>query len=266
MVREAGRLRWRLARPVANLLAGPYRSAFKGGGIEFADARPYEPGDDWRRIHWSLSARKNQPYLRLGQEERELTCVIAIDRSPSMFISSEKAHLTLEVAVALALAALLNGDRVRWVSFTDQVEYFSPARRGERHIWGSLNLLLHSTAKGKKTRLLPLLSWFQALHPRRTFLVVISDLFFQDREAWKWLKALSHKHFIFLAGIRSAEEALQVPWGFLPFREVETGATGVAKGSLAPTPFQRSSLRSALFLPSTSTVAQLRAALLHPLR
>lgn len=263
-LKEVERLRWRLLRPVANLLVGPYRSVFRGEGIEFSDARPYQPGDDWRRVHWSLTARKNQPYLRLGQEERELTCVIAIDRSASMHIAPEKEQLTLEAVVALALSAWLNGDRVRWITFTDTVEQFSPARRGERHIWGSLAQLIAAPPQSKRTRLAPLLGWVASVHRRRVFFVLVSDLFFQDAEAWPLLRAMTVKHFVLLVVPRVGEEAIDLPWGLLPVEEVEVGWRGSVRSLQPPFP-PTAALRQAVLFPQLSPIRALRKALLPPL-
>ncbi|MCX7606656.1 MAG: DUF58 domain-containing protein [Bacteroidia bacterium] len=266
IVETVHRIRWRLSRPVTSLLIGPYQSAFKGEGIEFSDTRPYEPGDDWRRIHWSLTARKNLPYIRLGREERELICVIAIDRSPSMQISEEKIRLTMEAAVALGLSALLNGDRVRWVTFTDRIEAFSSVCRGEKLIWGNLALLLDKPVRGRHTRLQPLLGWFSSFHRRRSFFILISDLFFQDLETTQpRLQALSLRHFVLLATPRLPQEAIDLPWGYLPTEEVEAGARAVIRSArLSSLPIK--GIRTALLLPNTSTVVSLREALLPPLR
>lgn len=201
--------------------------------------------------------------MRLGQEERELLCVLALDRSASMRISTEKEERTLEAAVALALSAELNGDRVRWVTFTSRVEGFSPARRGSRHIWGSLAQLWHAQPAERHSRLGPLLHWFAQMHRRRSFLVVISDLFFQDA-AWSQLRALAQRHFVLLVSPYVAQEWLTVPWGFLPLREVETGQPQVVRGALQPIA-PVGTLRWARLLPNLSPILALRQALLPPL-
>lgn len=265
LLKEVERLRWHLQRPVLNLLAGPYRSAFKGNGIEFADARPYQPGDDWRRLHWSLSARKNQPYLRLGYEERELTCLIAIDRSPSMYISSQKVELWQTAAVALGWAAYLNGDRVQWVTFTDRIEGFSPRLRSHLALWENLAGLLERPVQGRYSRLRPLLTWLEKRHHRRTFVVVVSDLFSQEEAPETLLAALAIRHFVLAAVPRSPEENLSIPWGYLPLKEVETGQLTIVRGDLRP-PTPQPKLRYALLVPGHSPVQSLREALLAPLQ
>lgn len=267
VLRKVERLRWKLLTPVQGLLVGPYRSAFKGEGIEFADARPYEVGDDWRRIHWSLTARKNQPYLRLGQEERELTCVIAIDRSPSMRISAEKEQLTLSAAVALGLSAVLNGDRVRWVSFAEKVGYFSPARKGEKLVWGYLSHLWMHPIASKRSYLRPLLRWVASVHKRRVFLIVLSDLFFHDTGGWELLHGLTQRHFVLIVGLYAPQEKLILPWGYLPAKDVESGASATVHRKLHfPLAIPQTHLRIAQISSETALLPGLRRALLPPLR
>jgi len=265
VLKEVERLRWRLQRPVLSLLAGPYRSAFKGNGIEFADARPYQPGDDWRRLHWSLSARKNQPYLRLGYEERDLTCVIAIDRSPSMYISPHKVQLWQSAAIALGWAAWLNGDRVQWITFTDRIEGFSGRLRTHLALWESLANLLEQPAQGHRSRLRPLLAWVEKMHHRRAFVIVVSDLFFQEEAPEILLAALAMRHFVLAAVPRSSEENLSIPWGYLPLKEVETGQLATLRGDLRP-PAPHPRLRYALLTPDRPLLQPLREALLAPLQ
>lgn len=247
-------------------MVGPYRSAFRGEGIEFVDARPYEVGDDWRRIHWSLSARKNQPYIRLGQEERELTCLIAIDRSPSMNLSAQKQELTLAVAVAFALSAILNGDRVRWAAFGERITYFSPARKGEKLIWGFLAHLWYQPPLKGVTYLRPLLQWITSVVKRRSFVILISDLFFHDEMSWSLLPSIAQKHFVLLVRIQSERDMISLPWGFLPAREVETQRT-FTLGYESPPPLPITpSLRTAHIHSKAGLIPALQKALLPPLR
>ncbi|MCX8111921.1 MAG: DUF58 domain-containing protein [Bacteroidia bacterium] len=266
VIQRVERLRWQLLKPVQSLLVGPYRSTFRGEGIEFADTRPYEVGDDWRRIHWSLTARKNQPYLRLGQEERELTCLIAIDRSRSMLIAPDKEALTLTAAVALALSAVLNGDRVRWVSFAEKVEWFSPACKGEKLIWGYLAHLWRRPVQGHRSYLSPLLQWIGAMHKRRILLVLLSDLFFHDKEGWTLLRGLSQRHFVLVIGLHSPQEAFTPAWGYLPVREVEEGHAFISQGGTRSSLPLLASLRGTVIYSEEALLPSLREVLLPPLQ
>ncbi|MCS6790618.1 MAG: DUF58 domain-containing protein [Bacteroidia bacterium] len=258
------KLSWRFLHPVASLLVGPYRSFFKGEGIEFADARPYEPGDDWRRIHWSLTARKNQPYLRLGQEERELTCILAIDRSPSMNLHPAKQELTWEAAMLLALSAWINGDRVRWLSFTNQIEYFSPAQKGESFIWAYLDILRTQVPRGRYSLLSPLLQWVLHTQKKRSLLIVLSDMFFHE-EPWNLLQAVAMKHFVLMVNIHMPEEQRVPHWGYVPLREVEKKHSFILAPHLTPSNSPQPRVRWAYLQPGQPILPALHRALSLPL-
>ncbi len=247
VLRAVGRLRWRLGRPVEGLLIGAYRSVLKGEGIEFADARPYEPGEPWRRIHWALSARRGQPYLWLGTEERQLICTLALDLSASMRTYPEKLRQAAIAGAMLALTALKAGDKVQWIGFTDQVVFFSPPRRNESFVWGAFQELLRFQPPQQRTQLKPLLELYMQTHHRRGLLVLLTDGFWQDGpEAYQLLPALAQKHFVLIFYIRHPREAMTIPFGRLPYVEVETGELGVAKGSLVPPTCPQPSLRQTL--------------------
>ncbi len=247
LLREVGRLQWRLGRPVEGLLIGGYRSVVRGEGIEFADARPYVPGEPWRRIHWALSARRGEPYVWLGMEERQLTCSIALDLSASMTTYSEKLRQAAIAGTMIALTALKAGDKVQWLAFTDKVVFSVPPRRHEPFVWGALEKLLHQRPATMHTRLRPLLHYYMQLRRRSGLLVLLTDGFWQDGpEALHILRAVAQKHFILVLYVRHPREMMHLPFGRLPYREVETGRVGVAGGTLEPPTFPQASLRQAL--------------------
>ncbi len=247
ILQAVGRLRWRVGRPVEGLLIGAYRSVWRGEGIEFADARPYEPGEPWRRIHWALSARRGYPYVWLGTEERQLTCSIALDLSASMWIYPEKLYQAAIAAAIIALTASKVGDRVEWIGFTHKVVFSAPPRRGESFVWGAFQELLHCRPVEARTRLRPVLDFYNHLHRRRGLLVLLTDGFWQDgEEAFRFLRGTAQKHFILVIYIRHPRETMRIPFGRLPYREVETGFLGVAGGDLRPSSFPQASLRQAL--------------------
>src|SRR3954468_3741663 len=125
LMREVRRLQVRTRRRVEGLFAGEYHSAFKGRGIEFADVREYQPGDDVRTIDWNVTARTGKPFIKRFTEERELTVVLAVDLSASGAFGSvdrEKRELAAELCAALTFAAMRKNDRVGLLAFTDRVE------------------------------------------------------------------------------------------------------------------------------------------------
>jgi len=254
ILREAGRLRWRIGRPIEGILIGAYRSVWRGEGIEFADARPYEPGEPWRRIHWALSARRGQPYVWLGTEERQLTCCIALDLSASMRVYPEKFRQAAIAGAIIALTAMKAGDRVEWLGFTSKVVFSAPPRRGESFVWGAFQELLRGQPSEGRTRLGPLLEFYAHLHRRRGLLVLLTDGFWQDGpEALRSLRATAQKHLVLTLYVRHPREAMRIPFGRLPYREVETGFSGVAGGSLEPPAFPQASLRQALLPTNANT-------------
>jgi len=247
ILQAVGRLRWRLGKPVEGLLIGAYRSTLRGEGIEFKDARPYQPGEPWRRIHWALSARRGEPYLWLATEERQLTCTIALDLSDSMRVYPEKFRQAAITGATIALTALKVGDKVQWLGFTDSVAFFSPPRRSESFTWGAFQELLNFQPTERRTRLKPLLEFYGQTPNRRGLLVLLTDGFWQDGvEVASLLRAVARKHFVLLLYIRHPREAMAIPFGRLPYREVETGMPGIAAKLLRPISFPQPSLRQAL--------------------
>jgi hypothetical protein len=126
----------RTSRLVSDVLAGQYRSAFKGRGMEFEEVRPYLIGDDVRSIDWNVSARVGEPHVKVFREERELTVIIAVDLSGSLSFGTRaelKRELVAEVAATLAFSAIRSNDRVGMLLFTDRTEAFVPPKKGARH-------------------------------------------------------------------------------------------------------------------------------------
>ncbi len=262
ILRELGRLRWRVSRPVEGVLIGAYRSMWRGEGIEFADTRPYEPGEPWRRIHWAISARRGQPYVWLGAEERQLTCCIAMDLSASMKVYPEKLRQAAIAGGIMALTAIKAGDRVEWLGFTRKVVFSAPPRRNESFVWGAFQELLHCQPSEPHTLLGPLLNFYAHLHRRRGLLVLLTDGFWQDgEEALRFLRATAQKHLVLTLYIRHPRETMHIPFGRLPYREVETGFSGVAGGNLKPPAFPQASLRQAL-LPTDANAWEVLARVL----
>ena len=127
----------RTSRMVSDVLAGQYRSAFKGRGMEFEEVRPYQYGDDVRSIDWNVSARTGFPHVKLFREERELTVMLVVDLSGSLGFGTNvqlKRELAAEIAATLAFSAIRSNDRVGLIGFTDRVELVVPPRKGPRHV------------------------------------------------------------------------------------------------------------------------------------
>ena len=137
-----------------NIFGGEYHSAFKGRGMTFSEVRGYEFGDDVRTIDWNVTARYNQPFVKVFEEERELTLMLMVDISGSKFFGTEselKKNIVTEISATLAFSAIQNNDKVGLILFTDQVELYIPPSKGKTHILRIIRELIEFKPKSKKT-------------------------------------------------------------------------------------------------------------------
>lgn len=170
---------------VTEVFAGGYSSAFKGRGIEFADVREYQPGDDIRTIDWNVTARAGRPFIKRFVEERELSVMLAVDLSASgEFGSAEKSkrQVICEVAALLAFAAVRKGDRAGIMIFTDQVELHVPPRKGSRHALRLIRELLAFEPRSRGTRFIAVSDHLARVLRRRSLVFMISDFAAEDFE------------------------------------------------------------------------------------
>ena len=168
----------RTSRMVSDVLAGQYRSAFKGRGMEFEEVRPYLFGDDVRSIDWNVSARVGEPHVKVFREERELTVMLAVDLSGSLSFGTRsqlKRELVAEVAATLAFSAIRSNDRVGMLLFTDQVEAFVPPKKGARHVLRIVRDLLAFAPEGRGTDIATALDELNATLSKRSVVCVVSD-------------------------------------------------------------------------------------------
>jgi uncharacterized protein (DUF58 family) len=171
---------------VRDIVAGEYSSAFRGRGVEFAEVREYQPGDDVRTIDWNVTARLGNAYVKRYLEERELTVLFVIDFSASGSFGSRvrtKADLAVEVCAVLALAAARNNDRVGSLFATDRVERYLAPRKGRRHVLRAISELLAFEPAGWGTDLAAALNYLEPLLRRRSVLFVVSDFLTAGFEA-----------------------------------------------------------------------------------
>lgn len=205
--REVRRLRVRTRRRVESLFAGEYLSAFKGRGIEFAEVREYEPGDDVRTIDWNVSARTGRTHIKRFIEERELTLFLLVDASASgdfASVGTPKRRLAAEVAATLAFSAARNNDRVGLVVFTDRIERFIPPRKGGRHALRLAGELLSAEPVGRGTDLGAAIDFLARVQRRRALVFVVSD-FLTDTPDLS-LRLLSRRHEVIALRIGDPRE------------------------------------------------------------
>jgi uncharacterized protein (DUF58 family) len=224
VLRQVRRLEIRSRRLVRDLLAGEYSSAFKGRGVEFADVRPYLPGDDVRTLDWRVTARTGTPHVRRYTEERELTVLFVVDRSASDGFGSRrrtKAELANEVCAALALAAVRNNDRVGVVLCSDRVERFVPPAKGKRHALRVLRELVGTTPRSGGTDLAAALEFVSRVLRRRAVVFVLSD--WLDRGYERALERVARRHDTVAVQLADARERELPEAGLLVLRDPERG-------------------------------------------
>lgn len=209
---------------VTALFGGEYRSVFRGQGMEFAEVRQYEHGDDFRAIDWNVSARLGHPYIKTFVEERELTLMLIVDQSGSTHfgVPRSKSALAVEVASVLALAAATTNDRVGALLFSDKVERVIPPGKGRKHALRVIRDLVAFKPAGRRTNLAAALQYATELLKHRSIVVVLSDFL---AEGWSQpLRQLSVRHDVVAIAVEDPRESDLPDAGWLELEDAETGA------------------------------------------
>ena len=206
-----------------NLFGGEYLSTFKGRGMTFSEVRKYEFGDDIRAIDWNVTARYNEPFIKIFEEERELTLMLLIDVSGSENFATRnklKKEIITEIAATLSFSALKNNDKVGAILFSDDIELFIPPNKGKKHILRIIRELLEFKPKSSKTSIDSSLKFLLSVIQKKAIVFILSD--FIDKQYDKSLK-LAAKKFD-LTGIRIFDNMeTQIPkLGFVPMIDAES--------------------------------------------
>ncbi len=212
------------ARLVNQQLAGHYQSVFKGRGMAFSEVRQYQAGDDVRFIDWNVSARMNEPYIKLFTEEREMTVVLLVDMSASgLFgsLSQTKRDVAAEVAALVAFSAIKNNDRVGLIIFTDRVERFVPPKKGKKHVLRVISEILTYQPDSPRTDLRGALDYLGKIARRRAVAFLVSD-FLADGWAHA-LQVASRRHDLVPVVIGDPMEEALPKVGLVTFEDLETG-------------------------------------------
>ena len=207
-----------------NLFAGEYHSVFKGRGMEFAEAREYQPGDDVRHIDWNVTARVGSPFIKVFDEEREMTVMLLVDVSASGAFGSQqqmKGEVGVEVSALLAFSAIQNNDRVGLLIFTDEVEVFVPPKKGRKHVLRVIRELLYFQPQGRRTSIAGALEYLGRVLHRRSVVFVVSD--FQDKGYETALRHLSRRHDLIAVSLTDPREWRLPDVGFINLQDAETG-------------------------------------------
>jgi len=210
-----------------NLFGGEYHTTFKGRGMTFSEVRQYQFGDDVRNIDWNVTARYNEPFIKVFEEERELTLMLLVDVSGSEYFGSTlqfKNEIVTEIAATLAFSALQNNDKIGLVLFTDEIELYIPPKKGKSHVLRIIRDLIEFQPKSKKTNIEKALQFLSNVMKKKAIVFVISD-FITDEDYKNALRIASKKHD--LTGIRIYDELeLNIPnLGVVQMDDEESGAT-----------------------------------------
>jgi uncharacterized protein (DUF58 family) len=235
-------------------IVGAYHAVFKGRGMEFAEVREYQPGDDIRTIDWNVTARMGAPYVKKYVEERDLCLLLLVDLSGSQQFGSQyltKRDLAAELAAVLAFSAVANHDRVGAVLFTDRIEGYVPPARGNDHALRIVRDVLASEPAGRGTDLASALRFAGRVMQRRGIIAVISD--FQAREYERSLGILRRRHDVIALQLVDPREDEVPDAGLIALIDPETGVQRVVDTS---DPLVRRALR-------TSVREQARATFVH---
>ncbi len=207
-----------------HMFGGEYHSTFKGRGMTFSEVRQYQFGDDVRSIDWNVTARYNEPFVKIFEEERELTLMLLVDISGSEFFGTDtqfKNEIVTEIAATLAFSALQNNDKIGLILFSDEIELFIPPKKGKSHVLLIIRDLLEFTPNSKKTNIAMALKYLSNVMKKKAIVFVLSD-FISDgyRDT---LKIVSRKHDV--TGIRIYDKhEQQIPnLGMVEMEDQETG-------------------------------------------
>ncbi len=233
LVRKVRKIDIITSRKVAESLSGGYHSVFKGRGVEFAEVRPYQPGDDIRFIDWNVTARTGEMFTKSFTEERELVVNLLVDLSASQGLgrAQSKRDFTAEIGALLAYSAIANGDRVGLILFTDQVEKVIPPRKGKRHVLRIIRELLGFEAKGKGTNVGSAVETLNRLSNRRSVTFLLSD-FLSGLESFSQpAKVASKRHDLIPVVIRDPLERVLPAAGLVRVVDAERGTEMVVDAS-----------------------------------
>lgn len=217
-----------------HLFGGEYHSAFKGRGMTFSEVRQYQFGDDVRAIDWNVTARYNEPFVKVFEEERELTMMLAVDVSSSANFGTRaafKRNILTEIAATLAFSATQNNDKIGLLLFTDKVELYIPPKKGRSHVLRIIRELIEFEPQNNQTDINQALQYLQNMLRKSAILFILSD--FMSGSYEKPLKILSKKHDV--TGIRVYDEReFEMPnVGLVQMKDAETNQIKLVNTSSA---------------------------------
>ena len=211
---------------VNDLFGGEYHSVFKGRGMAFSEVREYQPGDDIRLIDWNVTARNGSPFIKIFEEERELTVYLLVDISKSGEFGSQnqlKQEFGAEIASVLGFSAIKNNDKVGLILFSNDIEKYVIPKKGKSHVLRVIRELLYNEPKGNKTSIKNVLDYLLKVAKRKSVVFLISD--FIDDDYWSSLKIVNRKHDLIGIRLFDPAEKLLPDLGVIKVRDPESGSS-----------------------------------------
>lgn len=209
-----------------NIFAGEYHSAFKGRGMAFAEVREYQFGDDIRNIDWNVTARYNHPYIKVFEEERELTVMLLVDVSGSREFGSTakiKKNVITEIAAVLAFSAIQNNDKIGVIFFSDTIEKFIPPKKGKSHILRIIREMIDFHPENQGTNIPEALRYLTNAIKKKCTAFVISDFIDNHADLEKAMSVANSKHDVVAIRIFDDREQELPPIGMVKLKDAETG-------------------------------------------
>lgn len=210
-----------------NIFAGEYHTAFKGRGMTFSEVREYQYGDDVRDIDWNVTARHNHPYVKVYEEERELTVMLLVDVSRSRLfgaVGEEKREMIAEIAATLAYSAITNNDKIGVIFFSDKIEKFIPPKKGKKHILLIIRELLDFTPENNGTDISVVLRYFTDALKKRCTTFLISD-FIDSHDFTRQLQIACNRHDVIAIQVYDKRDTVLPDVGLMRMTDLESGAS-----------------------------------------
>lgn len=219
----------------SNIFAGEYHSAFKGRGMMFSEVREYQPGDDIRDIDWNVTARHNRPYVKVYEEERELTVLLLIDVSGSRnfgAVGDVQKEKMAEIAATLAFSSIQNNDKVGVIFFSDRIEKFIPPKKGKKHILLIIREIINFEPESNGTDIDVALQFLTNVVKKRSTAFLISD-FIDDHDYFRSMTIANRKHDLACIQVYDKRDAVLPDIGLIRMKDMETGRTRWVDTSMA---------------------------------
>lgn len=207
-----------------HVFGGEYHSTFKGRGMTFSEVRQYQFGDDVRSIDWNVTARYNEPFVKVFEEERELTMMLLVDVSGSEFFGTSesfKKDIITEISATLAFSATQNNDKIGLLLFSDEIELYIPPKKGRSHVLRIIRELLEFKPKSRKTDLKMAIEFLQNMMKKKAIVFILSDFLTDDYQ--RALKIFGNKHDVTGIRVYDEREKTMPNLGIVQMRDGETG-------------------------------------------